>query len=101
MELVEFCPARSRNARARTFRSPEVVARELVLFATAAGITVFTHIGRIPMVVKPGEDKHSVLKRYEREARSLKMWIERRSGTDRRKVDRRDGTERRRSVVAA
>lgn len=99
MEVVEFCPARCRNARARKFRSPEVVARELVIFATTAGITAFTHVGKIPMFVKPGEDRQSVVRRYEREARSMKVWLERRNGTDRRKIDRHDGSERRKVVA--
>lgn len=99
MELVEFRPAISRNARARNLRSPEVVARELIMFAAAAGVSAFTYIGKLPMVVKPDDDPKRVASRHERELRKIARWIERRSGSDRRMTDREDGSERRKSVA--
>lgn len=95
LELVEFRPARCMNAKKLVYRSPEVVVRELVQFAENAESSVFTHIGKVPILVKPGEALCSVTRRYHREVRSMKRWMERRSGSDRRQYARDDGRERR------
>jgi hypothetical protein len=69
------------------------------MFAAAAGVSAFTYVGKVPMVAKPDDDPKAVASRHGREIRKIARWLERRSGTDRRKVDRRDGSERRQAVA--
>jgi hypothetical protein len=99
LELVEFRPARSRNARPRVFKSAEVVARELLMFAADAEVTAYTNIGKFAMLVRPGDDLREVISRHQREVRKLNRWnVNRRITPDRRRFKRIDSPERRQSV---